>query len=57
MNIGFGHFQITCKSSAKVVSSSKNLKFNCGLGFVNSAENILEPISLVLFKMSNNSKS
>ena len=57
MNIGFGHFQITCKSSAKVVSSSKNLKFNCGLGFVNSAENILEPKSLLTFKMSNKSKS
>ena len=57
MKIGFGHFQITFKSSAKVVSSSKNLKFNCGFGLVNNAENIFEPNSLVLFKMSNNNKS
>jgi len=41
----FGHFQMTCKSSRKEVSSSKNLKIKVVFPFSNNAENILEPNS------------
>ena len=46
MNGIFGHFQITCKSSKNVVSSSKNLKIKVGFPFLNNDENTKEPNAL-----------
>ena len=53
----FGHFQITCKSSQNVVSSSRNLKIKVGFPFLNKAEKTVEPKSFRLNKTSKNNKS
>ncbi len=53
----FGHFQITCKSSKNVVSSSKNLKINVGFPFLNNAEKTFDPKSFLRYKTSKNNKS
>jgi hypothetical protein len=56
-NKPFGHFQMTCKSSQKEVSSSRNLKIKVGFPFLNKAEKTVEPKSFRLNKTSKNNKS
>jgi hypothetical protein len=52
-----GHFSISFTSSAKVVSSSRNLNIKVEFPFSNKDENILEPNALFLSNTSRKSKS